>query len=48
MADRQRKAVEQKIADLKRLATELHRIGASCHGRRTMAECRIIEALSAS
>ena len=46
MADRQRKAVEGKIADLTRLASELRRIAASCNGRRTMAECRIIEALS--
>jgi DNA-binding transcriptional MerR regulator len=46
MADRQRKAVEDKIADLKRLASELRRMGASCNGRRAMAECRIIEALS--
>lgn len=47
LAARQRKAVEAKIADLKRLASELRRIGASCNGRRAMAECRIIEALSA-
>lgn len=47
MAERQRKAVEGKIADLKRLASELRRITASCNGRRSMAECRIIEALSA-
>src|SRR5581483_12346222 len=39
MAGRQRKAVEDKIADLKRLASELRRITASCNGRRTMAEC---------
>ena len=46
IANRQRKAVEDKIADLKRLAAELRRISASCNGRRAMAECRIIEALS--
>ena len=46
-ADRQRKAIEDKIAGLQRLAAELRRIAASCNGRRTMAECRIIEALSA-
>ena len=46
VAESQRKAVEDKIADLKRLASELRRIRASCNGRRTMAECRIIEALS--
>jgi DNA-binding transcriptional MerR regulator len=47
MADRQRKTIEDKIAALKRLAAELRRITASCNGRRTVAECRIIEALSA-
>src|SRR5215831_15784393 len=31
MAARQREAVENKIADLKRLASELRRIGASCN-----------------
>src|SRR5215471_758419 len=46
MAAQQPKAVEGKIADLKRLAAELRRIGASCNGRRAMADCRIIEALS--
>ncbi len=46
IAERQRKAVEDKISDLKRLASELRRIGACCNGRRPMAECRIIEALS--
>ena len=47
IAEKQSKAVEQKLTDLKRLASELRRIRASCNGRRTMAECRIIEALSA-
>ena len=47
MAARHRKAVEDKIADLKRLASELRRIATLCNGRRAMAECRIIEALSA-
>src|SRR5215471_1336555 len=46
IAERHRQAVEEKIADLKRLASELRRISASCNGRRKMAECRIIEALS--
>jgi DNA-binding transcriptional MerR regulator len=46
IAVRQRNAVEDKIADLKRLASELRRITESCNGRRTMADCRIIEALS--
>jgi DNA-binding transcriptional MerR regulator len=40
------KDVEEKLADLKRLASELRRITASCTGTRPMSECRIIEALS--
>jgi DNA-binding transcriptional MerR regulator len=46
MADRHRRAIEKRIADLKRLASELRRINASCNGRMAMAECRIIGALS--
>ena len=38
--------VESKIADLQRLATELRRIGSSCNGKRPIAECRIIAALT--
>ena len=38
--------VEGKLADLKRLASELRRIVSSCNGSRTMAECRIIGSLS--
>ena len=38
-------AVEQKIADLKCLASELRRISRCCRGGR-IADCRIIEALS--
>ena len=38
-------AIEQKIADLRRLAGELRRISNSCRGGR-IADCRIIEALS--
>lgn len=37
--------VEDKIADLQRLATELRRLSTCCKGGR-VAECRIIEALS--
>ena len=37
--------VEDKIADLKCLASELRRITASCTGTRPVSECRIIEAL---
>lgn len=47
MAARQRRAVEDKITDLRRLALELRRISASCNGRMAMADCRIIEALCA-
>ena len=38
-------AVERKIADLQRLAVELRHLSAQCRGG-TIAECRIIEALS--
>ena len=48
LAERHLKSVEDKIADLKRLASELRRISASCNGRRAMADCRIIGALSRS
>lgn len=37
--------VRQKIVDLSRLADELERISSQCQGG-TVAECRIIEALS--
>src|SRR5579872_3014798 len=46
VAERHLKSVDEKIADLKRLASELRRIHASCNGRRAVADCRIIEALS--
>jgi Cu(I)-responsive transcriptional regulator len=39
-------AVEQKIADLARLADELRRIGSLCQGGGRIADCRIVEALS--
>jgi DNA-binding transcriptional MerR regulator len=39
-------AVESKIADLKRLATELRRLNNCCQGGGRIADCRIIEALS--
>lgn len=38
--------VESKIADLKRLASELRRIRSSCDGKNSAAQCRIIAALS--
>jgi DNA-binding transcriptional MerR regulator len=40
------KNIESKIADLKRLATELQRISSSCNGKRPIGECRIIAALA--
>jgi DNA-binding transcriptional MerR regulator len=38
--------VEAKIADLLRLAKELRRVSRQCAGGGTIANCRIIEALS--
>ena len=38
--------IEQKIADLKRLAEELRRLNNCCQGKGIIADCRIIEALS--
>ena len=46
IAERHLKTIEDKLADLNRLASELSRISASCSGSRPMAECRIMEALS--
>lgn len=46
IAEHHLKDVEGKLADLKRLASELRRITSSCSGTRPMSECRIIEALS--
>ena len=40
--------IEQKISDLKRLATELRRLNNCCQGNGIIADCRIIEALSPS
>jgi Cu(I)-responsive transcriptional regulator len=38
--------IEQKVSDLTRLADELRRLSACCHGNGIIAHCRIIEALS--
>jgi DNA-binding transcriptional MerR regulator len=46
IARRHLQAIEEKLADLNHLASELRRISASCNGSRPMAECRIMEALS--
>ena len=40
--------IERKIADLKSLAAELRRIKFQCPGNGTVADCRILEALSLS
>lgn len=46
MAERHLEVIQSKLADLKRLASELRLMSESCNGRRPMAECRIMEALS--
>ena len=46
IAEQHLEDVESKIADLKRLASELRRVTSLCSGTRPMSECRIIEALS--
>jgi DNA-binding transcriptional MerR regulator len=46
IAEQHLQTIEDKLADLTRLASELRQIRASCSGSRPMAECRIIEALS--
>jgi Cu(I)-responsive transcriptional regulator len=38
--------IEEKIADLSRLADELRRLSSCCQGKGRIADCRIIEALS--
>ena len=48
IATEHRKAVAEKLADLKRLDQELERLSTSCGGKCVIAECQIIEALSAS
>ena len=40
------KEVESKIADLRRLASELRRLRSFCNGKRSSRECRIIAALA--
>lgn len=42
------KEVEAKIADLRRLASELRQLRSSCNGKRSSRECRIIAALAQS
>jgi len=46
IADQHRRTVEEKLADLTRLAKELRRLSACCRGKGIIADCRIIEALS--
>ena len=40
-------AVERKMEDLARLATQLRRIKRRCRGGGTIADCRILDAISA-
>jgi DNA-binding transcriptional MerR regulator len=46
IAEQHRRSVEDKLADLARLASELRRLSACCRGKGLIANCRIIEALS--
>ena len=46
IAERHRRAVDEKLKDLTRLATELRRLSACCRRKGIIADCRIIEALS--
>ena len=48
IAAQHRKAVEEKLGDLKRLSKELRRIDDCCRGKGVIADCQIIEALSSS
>jgi len=42
ITEQHRGAVEEKLADLTRLATELRRFAACCRGKGLIADCRII------
>jgi DNA-binding transcriptional MerR regulator len=46
ITDNHLREIESKIADLKKLASELRRIKNRCSGKGTIADCRILEALS--
>ena len=46
IAERHLEVIQRKLADLKRLSSELRRISASCNGSSPTGECRILEALS--
>src|SRR6266566_4930766 len=46
ISEQHRRTVEEKLADLSRLARELRRLSACCRGKGLIADCRIIEALS--
>lgn len=48
IAAQHRRAVQERLDDLKRLLSELERISACCRGEGVIADCRIIEALSNS
>ena len=46
ITERHLKDIERKVDDLRRLAAELRRINNRCPGKRLIADCRILEALS--
>lgn len=45
IADEHLRAIEFRVADLMRLASELRHISTSCNGRRPIADCRVMDAL---
>ena len=45
LAQRHLSSIQDKLAELQRLASELNRISLTCNGRMPIAECRIMEAL---
>ena len=46
ITDEHLKEIEDKVADLRRLATELRRLKNCCRGKGLIGDCRILEALS--
>jgi DNA-binding transcriptional MerR regulator len=46
ITDEHLKEIESKVDDLRRLAAELRRVKNCCPGKRLIANCRILEALS--
>ena len=48
IAERHLQDIEEKLADLNEVASQLRQITSSCSGKNPMAECRIMDALSNS